>query len=300
MWMFDRAIRWVAIVLMAMSAQAADCCKNSVAVVASLSGSAMVRSPGSHEKASVSSLDWLSDGMTLEVGTRSHAVLILLNGHRYELKAGAKATLTAGAAPKITGAARELPALPPIPQPAPIGADSSPTSGAVRIRGAAEMSELYPRAGTVALPDEVTLRFKAVPDAMSYRVGLENDGGESLLNVTTEFTEVSVPSGSIKAGAHYYWRVRAMRSGTAIGVGMAEFSTLSAESALQRTEFATALGATGSDAATLALLAGIDLRLGLVAEACDEFSAALKQKPEDVTLQRALDSARARLSGGNK
>jgi hypothetical protein len=60
------------------------------------------------------------------------------------------------------------------------------------------------------------------------------------------------------------------------------------------------LGATGSDAATLALLAGIDLRLGLVAEACDEFSAALKQNPEDVTLQRALDSARARLSGGNK
>jgi hypothetical protein len=81
---------------------------------------------------------------------------------------------------------------------------------------------------------------------------------------------------------------------------MADFSTLSTEDALQRMAFASALDAKSNDPAALALLADIDLRLGLLAEACDEFSAALKQKPEDVTLQRALDSARATLSGEAK
>jgi len=277
---------------------AADCCKNSVAVVASLSGTAIMRAPGSHEKLAVSSLDWLSEGMTIEVGARSQAVLILLNGHRYELGAGAEATLTADAAPKITGSARELSPLPPIPKLAPIVAGSAPTSGAVRIRGAAEISDLYPRAGIVAVPDEVSLRFGAVPEAVSYRVVLENDGGDKLLNVTTESTEVPVPSRAIGMGAHYVWHVHAFRSGgVLIGAGGAEFTTLSAEGAQQRRDFASALGAGGGGAATLALLAEVDLRLGLVAEACDEFSAALKLKPDDAALHRALDSARSSLGG---
>jgi len=299
--MLDPTIRWMAMALALGPAHAEECCKNSVAVVASLSGSAAARPPGAREKAAVSALDWLSEGMTLEVGPRSQAVLILLNGQRYELGAGAKAMLSAGAAPKITGIARELTALPPIPKPAAVAADSAPTPGAPRLRGPDDISgSLYPRAGMVAVPDKVSLRFKAVPNATSYRVALESDGGDSLLNVTTESTEVSIPNGTIEAGARYYWRVRAMRSGTAIGAGMAEFTTLSAEGALQRTEFANALGANSNDPATLALLAEVDLRLGLIAEACDEFSAALQQKPQDPALLRALDLARARLAGEAK
>jgi len=298
MWMFDSKIRWIAMALAPLPMFAADCCKNSVAVVASLSGSATVQSPGSREKAPISSLDWLSDGATLEVGTGSRAVLILSNGRRYELGQGAKATLTADATPKVSGAVRELPALPPIPKPAAVVADSAPTSGAVRVRGEEDISSyLYPRAGTVALPDKVTLRYRSVPEATSYRVALEDDGGDILLNVTTDSAEVAVPAGTMEAGTRYHWRVRAMRSGTAIGAGMAEFTTLSAENALQRTEFASALGVTGNDPATLALLAEVDLRLGLIAEAYDEFSAALQQKPDDMVLRRALDSARASLAG---
>jgi hypothetical protein len=293
--MLNPTIRWTMLALVLTPIYAADCCKNSVAVVASLSGSATVRSPG-HEKIALSSLDWLSEGMTVEVGTGSKAILILLNGHRYELGEGAKATLTSDGAPKVTGAVRELSALPPIPAPAAIVAESAPTSGAVRIRGAAEMSDLYPRAGVVVLADKVTLRFKAFPDANSYRVTLEDDGGGSLWNVTTGSTEISVPSGTIEAGARYRWQVKALRSGTAIGVGNAEFGALSAESALQRMEFASALGDRRSDAATLALLAEVDLRLGLVAEACDELSEALQQKPADMALRRALDSARSQLA----
>src|SRR5580700_8928396 len=218
--MLDPTIRWMATMAMALAlgpAHAEECCKNSVAVVASLSGSATARPSGTREKASVSALDWLSEGMTLEVGPRSQAVLILLNGQRYELGAGAKATLTAGAAPKITGVARELPALPPIPKPAPIADDSTQTSASVRLRGGQDMTpHLYPRAGMVALPDKAILRFKAVPKATSYRVALLDEGGDSVLDVTTESTEVSIPNGTIEAGARYHWRVRAMFSGTAI------------------------------------------------------------------------------------
>ncbi len=295
--MFNPTIRWVAMALGLGPMHAADCCLNSLAVVASLSGTATVRSPGSRERVPVSSLDWLSEGTTIQVGRNSQAVLILLNGHRYELGPGAEATLSADRAPKMTGTVRELPVLPPIPKPAPIAADSAPTAGSVRIRGPREMSDLYPRVGMVAFAGKVTLRFKAVPDATSYHVVLQDSGGENVWSTTTESTEVSVPNGTTEAGAHYYWRVRAMRSGVAIGAGEAEFSTLSAANAVQRTEFAGALRANGNDPATLGLLAEVDLRLGLVAEACDEFSAALKEKPQDVGLRRGLDSAMATLAG---
>jgi hypothetical protein len=296
--MLDPTIRWVVMALALAPNYAADWRRNSAAVVVSLSGSATVRSPGNPAKVAVSSLDWLSDGATLELGTGSRAVLILSNGRRFELGQGAKATLTANAAPKMTGAVRELPALPPIPKPATVVADAAPTSGAVRLRGGGDISgSLYPRAGMVALPDKLTLRYQSVPKATSYRVALESDGGDSLLNVTTDSTEVAVPPGTIRAGARYHWRVRAMRSGVATGVGMAEFTTLSAENALQRAEFASALGATDNDPATLALLAEVDLRLGLVAEACDEFGAALKQKPDDMVLRRALAACESSRNG---
>lgn len=298
--MFNPTIQAMVMAFVLVPTYAADCCRDSVAVLKSLSGSATVQSPGGHEKVPVSSLDWLSEGMTLEVGPRSQAVLILLNGHQYELREGARLTVKANSGVKMTGAVRELPALPPIPKLAPILVDSGTTSAAVRIRGAADMSDLYPRAGTTALADNVTLRFKAVPEAISYRVVLESYEGDNVLNVLTESTEVPVLSASMKAGAHYYWRVRAMRSGVTVGAGAAEFSTLPAESALQRTEFASALRANSNDPASLALLADVDLRLGLIAEACDEFSAAVKQRPEDVNLQRALDLARARLAGKSK
>jgi hypothetical protein len=271
--------RWFALVLLGAPAYA-QCCQNSLAVIASLSGKAAVLARGSRAITAAAALDWLVDGDTLEVAPHSQAVLILWNGHRYELDGGAKLTVGSSAAPKISGAARELPALPPIPRTASIAAASAPTPGALRIRGGgAEMSELYPRAGTVALPDKVTLRYKAVPDAISYRITLEDDAGNALWNGTTEATKIPVPSGTVKAGTHYFWRVRALRAGIEIGAGTQEFNTLSAEGSLQRTKFASAARASGDDLATLALLADVDLQLGLIAEGCDELSAAIKQKP---------------------
>jgi hypothetical protein len=297
---FYPTIPGMAMVFLLTLMSASDSLGNLIAVVAYLSGSATVGLPGNAKKIAVSSLDWLSDGMTIEVGPHSQAVLILLNGHRYELNEGAKATLTANAEPKITGHARELPALPPVPRPAPVAVESAPTSGAVRIRGATEMSGLYPRAGTVALPDKVTLHYKAVDEATSYRVTIEDERGNSLWQFTTESTDVPVPRGIVHPGTRYYWRVTAIKAGSAMAAGMAEFTTLSAENIRQREEFASALRSKSGNSAMPGLLAEVDLHFGLIAEACDEFGAALTERPQDPVLRHALDAARALLSSEPK
>lgn len=273
----------------------AACCKNSVAVVAELSGTATARVSGSNEKSPVYGLDWLAEGTTVEIGKDSKAILILLNGRRWELGEGAKATLSADAALRATGNARELVALPAIPKPAAVALESAPTSGAGRIRGAGAVTNLYPRKNSVALAEKLTLKFAPVATATSYRVTLEDDSGNRILDTTTESTTVPVADGTTEWGSHYSWHVRAFVSSTVIAQGGSEFSTLSAEEALRREEFAKAVGVKSNDPAALALLADVDLRLGLTAEACEEFSAALQKKPDDAALRRALEAAQASL-----
>jgi hypothetical protein len=276
----------IALTLLASTADA-ECCKDSAAVIASLSGHALVLAAGSHIRKTAASLDWLAEGDTLALAPRSQAVLILANGHRYELQGGARATVSADAAPTITGPARELPALPPIPRFAAVAAASAPAPGAPRVRGGgAQMTGLYPRAGTIALAEKVTLQYKSVPEATSYRVILEDEGGNAVWNTTTEATEIPVPGGTLEAGSHYYWRVRAMRSTTEIGSGIEEFNTLSAEESLRREQFREAVRGASDDPATIALLAAVDLRLRLMHEACEELSAAIKQNPGDPSLRR--------------
>ena len=234
----DLRYRCLALTLLAGSLYA-QCCQNTVAVIASLSGNAQIVSSRSHQHNVAAALDWLAEGDTLELGARSQAVVILENGHRYQLEARAKITVTSGSTPKLTGFVRELLALPPIPRPASIAATSANTLGAVRIRGGG-MSDLYPRAGWLAVPDKVILKYKSVPEATSYRLTLEDEAGKSVWGTTTETTTISIPSGTLKGGAHYSWRVRALRSGIEIGSGTEEFDTLRVEDSLSREEFAKA------------------------------------------------------------
>ncbi len=287
-------IRWLTFVLVALPMHA-ECCKDSVAIVAQLSGTATARSADSRENGAIHLFDWLGEGTTLEVGKQSRAIVILSNGHRYELGPGAKAVLHADKEPKLSGEVRKLPALPPIPRPSAIATESASTSGAGRIRGAEVIKQLYPRADVAVLAQKVMLRFSGIPEATSYRLAIDDSAGNHIWNATTESVEVWIPTYVLKAGERYAWQVRAMRSGVLIALGMAEFSTLSAEEALKRTAFANALNAAG-DPASLAVLAGVDLRLGMIREAIDEFSAALNQTPGDVNLRRALDSARATMA----
>jgi hypothetical protein len=126
-------------------------------------------------------------------------------------------------------------------------------------------------------------------------VTIEDDSGNRILDTKTESTSVPVTAGTAEWGSHYSWQVRAFSSSIVIAQGGSDFTTLSAEEALPREEFAKAVGAKGNDPAALALLADVDLRLGLTAESCEEFSAALQKKPDDAALRRALESAQASL-----
>ena len=277
-----------------MFAAAAERGQDSVAVIAQLSGSATARTSAEGKPAAVHALDWIRSGTTVELGNGSRAVLILLNGHRWELRAGAKATVSGDAA-KVTGDARELAALPAIPRPAAVAVESAPTAGAAAIRGGETVTGLYPAGHAFALADNLKLQFDAVAKATSYRVTMEDDAGNRLLDVKSESNSVVVPSGTAQWGSRYRWEVRALGPSGVMARGGGSFATLPAEEALRREEFATAVHANGGDAEALGLLGEVDLRLGLIAEACEEFSAALAQKPGDSDLRRALESAKASL-----
>ena len=291
--MLNRMLRWCVIAAGLCPALRAACCNGTVAVVESISGKATVRSPGAKNELALSGLEWLAAGATLHVGAKSTVTLILLNGHHYELRDGARATLTADALRGATGPVRELKPLPPIPQFAAIAGGGSSTTGAVRFRGPHDVQNLYPHAGTSALPASLILRFSAVQDALAYDVTLDDEAGETLLTNRATALSLEVPKDTLKAGTKYSWHVRAFGSTGLLGEGAAEFVTISAEDLERRERFAGAISET-AEPLRLALLADVDLRLGLFAEAQAEFEAALRLKPGDAAIQSALERVAAK------
>ena len=284
-------LRLSLILAVLLPARAADCCKNTVAMVESLKGQVTIRLPGATTDIVASGLEWLPAGTAVEVHRESSATLILINGHHYELRGGAKATVTADGLSRTTGLVRELKALPPIPKFVPIVDDAESVPGAVRFRGPNDPQDLYPRAGAAALASSLKLLFSPVRDASAYDVTLEDEAGQPLLSERTASTSLAVPPDKLRDGAHYSWHVRAIGSAGVLGQGAAEFVTLSREDIEQRTHFAQALAGV-PEASRLALLADVDLRLGLIAEARAEFQAALRLNPSDAAIQGALESRR--------
>jgi hypothetical protein len=272
----------------------ADCCKDAAAVVSSLTGAATISLPGA-KVMQLSKFDWLPKESIIELSKEASAILILLNGHQYELRAGAKAKLTAEGLMRLGGVGKvqELQPLGPMPKFTPI-ADVETTAAAVRVRGS-RIQNLYPHLGTLALASNVTLRFSAVAGASLYDIALEEDGDE-ILNLRDTSTSVPVPGNLLKPGMQYSWRVQAIGNSGVLAAAAAEFTTISQGSVQERDAFADALKRT-DDASRLALMGAIDLRLGLIAEACEEFGQAQRLKPGDAELQRSLDSARKALGG---
>lgn len=256
-----------------------------VAIVASMSGTATVRS-GDAAPQPVKLFDWVADGTTIEVAKGGSVTLAFANGTRYELSEGARATLGANGFTSITGKKRDLTAVPPLPNVAAIASTGEQTRpAAFRVRGA-KITGLYPHAGASALANETTLRFDAVPQAARYKVEIEDEAGSTLLEVETDTPSVVVSPGVLAAGQHYYWRVRTLDSGVSAR-GESDFTTLSAEHAASRNALRKAAIA---DASSLPLLAEIDRRLGLLYEANQELREAAAKAPNDAALQAAVAS----------
>lgn len=267
--------------------RAADCCKNTVAMIESVKGQVTIRLPGATTEIAASGLEWLPAGTALEVHHESSATLILINGHHYELRAGAKATVATDGLSYTAGPVRELKPLPPIPKFVPIVDDDESAPGAVRFRGPNDPQDLYPRNGVAALPSSVTLLFSPLREASAYDITLVDEAGETVLRQRTSSTSLVVPPDKLREGVHYSWHVRAIGSAGVLGQGAAEFVTLSRENIEERTRFAEALR-DAPETSRLTLLADVDLRLGLIAEARAEFEAALRLNPSDAAIQRAL------------
>lgn len=260
------------------------------AVVESISGHATIIAPGARAKVAISSYDLLIAGTTIEVGAGSRLTLFFWNGRHYELGAGAKSTVASDTLTHMAGPVRQLESLPPISKPAPIAKNSATGFAAPSIRGP-KIQNLSPRNGVAELPDAVTLSFTSLTEASIYNILLEDDNEIALLNLKTTSPNLAVPPGTLKPGSSYHWRVRTVDAIGTVTQGSADFVTLPAEAIDQRAAFAKAVKLSPENAAALALMGDVDLRLGLIREAQDELSAALKLNPEDAGVRRALDRA---------
>jgi hypothetical protein len=265
-------------------ARAAD---NFVAVVSSLSGSAQVISP-SGEKRVLERFDRLPAGSVIEVGSGSLLKLVFSNGNRYALEAGTRATVNEGGPQASAGKVSPLDPLPSLPRLKPLANAAGTTPAATRVRGGPDrIRNLYPCAGSASLVESTVLRFSASEGATSYRIEIEDESGRSVLDAETQSAALTVPAGVLRPGAHYYWSVRTVERIGSTMRAESEFSTLPEDDTHRRSVLRSALMKAG-DAESLALLAEVDWRLGLLAEAREEFRAALMKSPTDPALQRAI------------
>jgi hypothetical protein len=231
--------------------------------------------------------------MRIDVRPKSTMKLILVNGRTYELSGGAKATIAADGLTATNSQVHELTRLPPIPKFVPIAAGGAEVPGATAIRGP-RMKSLYPNR-VPAIASQVKLRYAPVPDVSNYSVILQNAEGTVLLRLSTTAISVDVPADMLKPGVSYAWRVRALGVGGLLGEGRASFVTLSKDDLDHRAAFAEAMKSE-DESMRLALLAGVDRQIGLLADACGELEHALELKPSDPALQQALASAKAALA----
>jgi hypothetical protein len=137
------------------------------------------------------------------------------------------------------------------------------------------------------------LRYKA--PAAAYRVEILDDSGNMIYQTESASAEVAVPAGTLHAGVHYSWRLRASDSSGTIR-DRAEFTTLSDDDAARRAAFVA--GFPERDADTLELLAQVDLRLGLLLDARDELRDAMANSTHSDRVEKLLREIESE-TGGN-
>jgi hypothetical protein len=268
---------------------------SAVAVVFSLSGNAQLLEPTGGKKA-LQLFDWLQAGTVIEVGPASRISLAYANGTRYALAEGTTATVAPGGPEASAGTVSSLESVPALPRMAALVNTTGTRPAATRIRGGPDhIRNLYPFGDSAVLPEDTVLRFTAVEDATRYRVELEDDTGRIVLDAETQSSALAVPAGILRPGGRYHWRVTTLeRMGPAVRAD-SEFSTLPEEDIRRRAALRAALLKKG-DAESLALVAEIDLRLGLLLEAREGFLAALTKSPGDRILQKAVAEIEKQLS----
>jgi hypothetical protein len=131
-----------------------------------------------------------------------------------------------------------------------------------------------------------------VKGASRYSVEVEDEAGRRVIARETSDTELVVPRGVFQSGATYYWRVQTIDRAGAPARGSSQFTTLPHEQVQLRDALRRTVASEGG-ADSLAFLAEIDRRLGLLEEALDGFRAALRENPGDAAIQAAVRALEA-------
>jgi hypothetical protein len=256
-------------------------------LVSDLAGSASIET-ATRKPVRLDRFDAIVAGAAIEVGPMSQLTLVLAGGKRFELGAGARATIAADRLTSQSGPVTELASLPPLPRIAALDA-SRPKgpAGGIRLRGP-RISRLDP-SDAVTLATRTRLRFAPVAGASQYGIEIDDSSGRRVFGVETMASDVTVPNGLLEPGAAYQWTVRTLDLSGATARGVSQFRTLSSEDERQREALRRSLDAEGG-ARALALLAAVDQRLGLYAEALEGFREALKSAPDDKPIAQAIRS----------
>jgi hypothetical protein len=254
----------------------------------------LVHQAAGGERRDLRAFDAVAAGGLLESAEDGAAVLALANGRRYELGPRARVRVGTDAIEILVGSCRELARVAALPRLSALSPDAHPgsRSGALRIRGQ-RIRELYPAGGATVPADSTTLRFSPVPGIDRYVLEIEDEQGESVFRAQSETSELLVPAGVLRPGGRYRWLVKGA-SAQGPARGEAEFSTLGAEEAADRRALRESLEG-AEDAGSLALLAEVDRRLGLLREAREQFARALEASPGDEALRAAVEGLDERL-----
>jgi len=269
-----------------------------VAIVLSLTGGASVAPPLEAKRTSLMPFDWLPPGAQIEVEPGSRLTLVLSNGNRYELVGRSKAVLTSSELRGPPGLLKRLDPVPPMARITALAPRERPgtRSGALRLRAEAALriAELHPRAGCTTLADRTVLSYSPIPGAV-FKVEVEEESGRTILEAETRSSSVQVSPGILRPGERYYWKVWTLGGTRPAARAEGDFRTLAAEDTERRAALKAALEEAG-DVDSLALVAEIDRRLGLLLEARDAFRALAARFPAHAPTRRALDELEARLS----
>lgn len=259
-----------------------------IAIVYGLTGQVFVTAPPAHTKRRALRFEWLPAATVVEVPPGASLLLAFANGSRFELGGGSAVTLSEpGGFAASKGPVRALPSVSPLPRLESLTAEArlGARAAALRVRGV-RIVGLYPRDEASVLPNEAVLSFELLGARPSYRVRVEDESGTTVFEADVATASVAVPPGRLKPGARYHWTVRSL-GGSTSARGDADFGTLSPESLAARDALRRSLDPL-EDADSLALVAEVDSRLGLLLEAQRGFRAALAKTPADPSLQAAL------------
>lgn len=236
-----------------------------VAILATVEGDVWMTIAGTPER-TPRRFERLSADVVLRTGASGRALVVFRTGVRVLVQSSSRVRLHAGRAEVLSGVATPLEPVPTVPLVAPVSGAGT-TITAVRIRAGA-IAVLEPPPGASTLADTTVLAF-APASAAAHEVVVEDADGAVAYRADVERGRVMVPRGILRPDTHYRWRVRGTTAAGFAADGGGDFHTLAESLVRDRARLRAALA--GADLASDALLAEVDLSLGLWSEALASF-----------------------------